>query len=97
MNPEEQKMLERTLRLSEENNKILKKMHRSIQWGRFIHAVYWIIIIGSAVGAYYFLQPFFEVFQGTLGAFGTSVENLQKVGGSLPDINSLLQQFNIQR
>ncbi|MBI2109282.1 MAG: hypothetical protein HYT93_03875 [Parcubacteria group bacterium] len=97
MDPEEQKILERILKLSEENNKLLKKINRSIQWGRFIHALYWVIIIGSAVGAYYFLQPFFDAFTGALGTVGAGVENLQKVGGSLPDIGGLLQQFNIQR
>jgi len=60
MNPEEKVLLERTLRLSEENNQILRKMQRTARW-----AVLWgfikiaIVIIPLVVG-YIYLQPFFD-------------------------------------
>jgi len=96
MEPDERKMLKRVSKLSEENNALLKKIHRSIKWGRFVKLLYWVVILGSAVGAYYFFQPVFESFKETFGAFGTGIENLQKVGGSLPDIGGLLEGFNMQ-
>ncbi|MDP2642034.1 MAG: hypothetical protein Q8P21_01960 [bacterium] len=60
MNPEEKVLLERTLKLSEENNKILRKIERRARW-----AVVWgfikvaIIIVPLVIG-YLYLQPFFE-------------------------------------
>ena len=84
-------MLKRVFKLAEENNKVLKKIHRSIKWGRFVKLVYWVIIIGSAVGAYYMFQPIFESFKDMFGVFGAGAENLQKIGGSLPDIGGLLE------
>ena len=60
MNPEEKVLLERTLKLSEENNQILRKMQRTARW-----AILWgfikvaIIIVPLAVG-YFYLQPFLD-------------------------------------
>lgn len=60
MNPEERILLERSLKLSEENNKILKKFERRARW-----AVLWgilkiaIIIIPLVIG-YFFIQPYIE-------------------------------------
>jgi hypothetical protein len=59
MNPEEKLLLERSLKLSEENNRILKKMERRFRW-----AVLWgfiklaIIIIPLIIG-YLYLEPYF--------------------------------------
>lgn len=58
MNPEEKHLLERTLKLSEENNKMLKRMQRIHRW-----AVIWgiikaaVIIIPLVIG-YLFLEPY---------------------------------------
>jgi len=58
MNLEEKVLLERTLKLSEENNLILQKMQRTARW-----AVLWgfikvtIVVVPLMVG-YFYLQPF---------------------------------------
>tara|TARA_Y100000294_G_scaffold143306_1_gene137738 strand:- start:47 stop:340 length:294 start_codon:yes stop_codon:yes gene_type:complete len=93
MEPDERRMLKQLSKLAEENNKLLKKIHRSIKWGRFVKLVYWVIVIGSAVGAYYVFQPAFESIQETFGMLGTGVENLQNIGGFLPDFSGLLEGF----
>ena len=102
MNTEEQKTLERTLELSEENNKLLKKINRSIQWGRFVKLVYWLIIIGLSVGAFYYIQPLLEPFMQTVDSLSSGVKSLEQVSGSLPDLSSLdvsmiLEKFNTAR
>jgi hypothetical protein len=56
MSPEERELLNRSVTLAEENNKILHSMRRSQRIGSIFRAVYWLFIIGSAVGAYYFIQ-----------------------------------------
>lgn len=87
MEPDIQKLLKENLALSEENNKILKRLQSNMRWGRFIHAVYWIIIIGSAFGAYYFAQPYINQLMEMYG-------KLQGIGGSVsPNILDALKSF----
>lgn len=58
MTPEEKSLLERTYKMAEENNKILRSIRRSTRWSIFMKVFYWVIIIGGAYGAYHFLQPY---------------------------------------
>jgi hypothetical protein len=58
MTPEEKSLLERTYKLAEDNNKILRSIRRSNRWGTAIRVLYWVIIIGLSVGAFYALQPY---------------------------------------
>lgn len=60
MTPEEREMLRKTLELSEENNKMLRAIRRSIFWGRVTRIAYWVIIIGAAIGLFYYLQPYID-------------------------------------
>jgi Trk-type K+ transport system membrane component len=60
MTPEEKELLENVLEISEENNKILKSINRSMKIARMMSVVYWVFIIGSAVGAFYLIQPQIE-------------------------------------
>lgn len=89
MDTDTKALLEESIELSRENNKILKKMQRTLFWGRVFKIAYWMVIIGSMVGAYYFLQPFFDkiiaLYNGVIKTFnGSSVIN------SIPDIGDLL-------
>jgi hypothetical protein len=60
MDPESKKLLEETFALAEENNKILHSMRRSMRLARVMSVLYWVIIIGISVGAFYFIQPYFN-------------------------------------
>lgn len=57
---EDRKLLERVVELAEENNKILRGLRRAARWGQFFTFIKWLIIIGSAFGAYYYLQPYLD-------------------------------------
>ncbi len=60
MNPEERALLDRSLKLSEENHKILKKIERRFRWAvvwGFIKAA---IIIVPLVAGYLFLEPYLD-------------------------------------
>ncbi len=78
LDPQEKNMLTRALELAEDNNKILNKMRRSQKWTRIFHTVYWVIIIGTAVGAYYLIQPYVESLLSTFG-LGDNVESLRNI------------------
>lgn len=58
MEPEERELLQRVLKLSEQNNRMLRSMRRSAMIGRLFHVFYWLIIIGLTVVSYYVLQPY---------------------------------------
>lgn len=67
MDPESKKLLEETLRLSQENNNILHSLRRSMRLARLMSFLYWIFIIGSAVGAYYLIQPYIDQLKAVYG------------------------------
>lgn len=56
MSPEEKELLE----LARENNKMLKKIRRHMTMGTVFRFIYWAIIVGTAIGIFYFLQPYLE-------------------------------------
>ncbi|GMQ95108.1 MAG: hypothetical protein BMS9Abin13_218 [Patescibacteria group bacterium] len=92
MDPEAKKLIEKNLELSKENNKMLRKMRRAMRWGKVFKLFYWTIIIGSTVGAYYYIQPFVDDLKATYGSFTSGVEKVQSIGDSLPDLDSLLRK-----
>lgn len=67
MSPEEKSLLERTYKMAEENNTILRSIRRTARIGTVMKVLYWTVIIGLSVGAFYFLQPYLEFMKSTLG------------------------------
>ena len=59
-NPSVSARLEELERLVTENNKILRTMRRSQRIGRVFSTLYWVLVIGVAVGAFYFIQPYLD-------------------------------------
>ncbi len=85
MSPEERELLNESVRLAEDNNKILHSMRRSIRIGHIVSVLYWVLIIGSAVGAYYFIQPYInqimDIYSGAknnLNDIGDIIKNIKK-------------------
>lgn len=60
MQPEEKEMLKKTLELAQENNKMLHSVRRGLFWSRIVRIVYWVIIIGAAIGIYYYIEPYVD-------------------------------------
>ena len=67
MDPESKKLLEETLALTRENNSMLHSMKRSMVMARAMTIFYWLFIIGSAIAAYYFIQPYFSRLMNVYG------------------------------
>jgi hypothetical protein len=76
MLPEEKELLEKSVALGEENNKMLRSLTRSMRWGRIMRIVYWTLLIGSALGAYYFIQPYIEQVLGVYSGARGNIEDL---------------------
>ncbi len=93
MDPELKKMMRENLELSQENNKLLRKMHRSILWGRLFNIIYWLVIIGAMFGAYYMLQPFIDGLLKAYKEIMLGAGKIQSVGNSLPNFSGLLDKL----
>ncbi len=75
MNPEEKKLLEDTYALTEENNKMLRSIKGHMRIQRVMSIVYWVFIIGSAVGAFYLIQPYIDEFMGAYSGASDAFKN----------------------
>jgi len=90
MTPEERELLKRSVELAEENNDILRSMRRSMRFARIMSIMYWVVIVGSAVGAYYLIQPYVE---STAGVYGGAKESLDGVSSGVDSIKDLLNSL----
>lgn len=66
MNPEDKALLEKIYKITEENNSILRSIHRTNKIGLTIKVLYWVIILGLSFGAFYFVQPYINSLTGVL-------------------------------
>ena len=81
MNPEEKRLLEKAVRLSEENNRILEKMQRAIRWARIWGLIRFLIIVTPIVIGILYLQPFVEAI----------IRNFNDIRELLPILDSFPQ------
>ena len=80
MGPEDRKLLEDTFHVAEENNNILREMQRAQKLARLMTIIYWVFIIGSAVGAYYIIQPYVDQLVGAYTGAADTLRSLQTPG-----------------
>lgn len=73
MDPESKRLLEETLELTQENNKMLHKVRSVQQWATFWSLLKVFLIVGIALGSFYFLQPYIDqlmsIYSGALEIF----------------------------
>jgi hypothetical protein len=77
MQPEEKEMLKKTLELTQENNRMLQYIRRSIVRGRIFKIIYWVVIIGAGIGAYYYIEPYIDT---AISAYGNVKGDLKSFG-----------------
>ncbi|MFA6254045.1 MAG: hypothetical protein WC640_02170 [Candidatus Paceibacterota bacterium] len=65
MDEEAKKLLKEELEVNKENNKLLNKLVWYQKWARWFGAIKWIIVVGAAIGALYYLQPMIDKLWGT--------------------------------
>lgn len=92
MDPNDRALLQETLALSKENNDILRTMRRSMRWASAMRAFYWLIIIGSMVGAYYYLQPYLKPLMNTYNQVLQASAEFGKIGQTKDDMLKVLNQ-----
>lgn len=97
MNCEEQELLIQTHKLAEENhrlikenNKLLRGIRRSARIASVLRLLYWAIIIGSVIGAYYTIQPFFDSFVKSYNVMKDNLDTVKSITTKLPSLPNLV-------
>ena len=80
MTPEEHRMLEETRALAEENAKVLKSIQTMHRTSLALKILYWVIIIGTTIGAFYFIQPYIDALK------SAAQENTAETGNPYADL-----------
>ena len=78
-----QEKLEEIYKLTQENNHMLHGMRNRERVANAFKILYWIVIIGSLLGAYYYVKPLISVF----------VTNKDKMDQTLSQFGQLQRQF----
>lgn len=80
MSEELEKILKENLEISRESLKILKGIRRGNRIAAAFKIFYWLIIIGSVVGAYYYLQPYLQQALNIAKQAQETISGVQKIG-----------------
>jgi hypothetical protein len=86
MTPDERSLLERTYKLVEENNDILRSMRRANRLSMFFRFGYWAIIIITSIGAYYAIQPYLTLLMNSINGVTTDIHTATSAAQSLKDL-----------
>ncbi|PCI20641.1 hypothetical protein COB64_01590 [Candidatus Wolfebacteria bacterium] len=95
MDPNDKKLLEVSIALSKENNKILKQMRSAEKRSRFFKVIKWLIIIGAALVGFLFIRPFLEQARSIFEQTVSGVTQLTEFSESVTDgsiINDILNK-----
>ncbi|MEI6305001.1 MAG: hypothetical protein WCP09_03245 [Candidatus Taylorbacteria bacterium] len=90
MTPEEKSLLERTYKLAEDNNAILRSIRRSNRLSTSFRILYWAVIILSGFAAYYYVQPYMTMAIDLYNKAQTGLVSVQnQVNGVQNTVNSV--------
>lgn len=79
MTPEERSLLERTYKIVEENNLILRGIRRSNRINAAIKIFYWLVIISITFGMFFYLQPYLESMLNMVGQAQQSINSISNI------------------
>lgn len=90
MTPEERELLTQSIKLAEENNKMLRSMRRTARFATTLRIIYWVFILGTAFGAYYFIQPYLNAVINGYSSMKDNIQNISNVTTQIPELPSWL-------
>lgn len=90
MTPEERELLVHSIKLAEENNKILRGIRRNARISSFLRVFYWLIILGSAFGLYYYTKPYIDGIVDSYIGMQQSLEKVTDLKTKLPSLPTWL-------
>ncbi len=93
MDNELKKLLEENLELSKENNTLLKRIRGSQKRAAMMRMLYWILIIGMTLGAYYYIQPYIEQLMSVYSGAQENIKSFQDYFPESKNVQSIIDQF----
>jgi uncharacterized membrane protein YkgB len=84
MNPDQEKMMRETLRISRENNEMLTKLFKAQRRSRVWSIFKTLIYIAVIIGVYYFMAPYIDSL---MDAYKSIQENIEKFQGVKDSFN----------
>jgi hypothetical protein len=89
-----QEKLDEMYELVKENNEILSGLLRRERISNFFRIMYWIIILGTIFGVYYYVQPVVQSLTFNLESVQTGLNKLNEASGNLPEVNRIKDFLN---
>jgi len=87
-------LVKKSLKLSEENNRLLRKMRRAQVWGVFFKILTVAVMVGVPVIFYfYFVQPYIEELQRSYAEIQDKVDGFNELQLNLPELPEWAQGF----
>ena len=71
---------EELLKLTRENNEILRGMRKRARWHSVFIVLYWLVIGGVMVAAYHYVQPYLEALFETYSAVQDGIGKISNFG-----------------
>ena len=85
--------IEKNSKLLQENNQLLKKIHRNGIWGFWLRILWYTILIGLPFALYFYvLEPYFEAMGSSYETFKAGVNEIPGLKG----LDNLLERLNSQ-
>lgn len=93
MDPESKQLLQNTLVLTEENNKLLHKIRGVQKRETFWNVFKMIIIIGIAFGSFYYIEPYLNKIMDLYNSISGVKQNIEDVSNKASSFKDLLKKF----
>jgi hypothetical protein len=71
---------EEILKLTRENNQILRGMRRAQRWHTFFQAIYWVAAAGLIVAGYKYIEPYLDSILQTYQSIQESINSISSFG-----------------
>ncbi len=80
--------IEKNRALIEDNNKLLKKMHRNAMFGVWLRVVWYVLLIGLPFALYFYvLEPYFTALGSSFDVFSAGMQEI-------PGLKQFNEAFN---
>lgn len=95
MDPEVKSLLKENIKLTKENNELLRKIRKYQKWSHTSKLIYWIIVILFVFGSWYFVKPYLNNLLGyyqNISNITSGIENLSNFS-DIKNIQNLINQI----
>lgn len=85
--------LNEIFRVTEENHDMLRRLHRTQTYTNIFRIFYWLIIIASLGGVYFFVKPIIATFAGNGTGLTETLDKVNSLKSQLPEAKAFQEIF----